>query len=292
MSSDAERETPVPPYASPALGAPGALAGKVALVAASAKLSPGLTAGLAAMGARALPVPVLEAREVADKAALDGAIGRLARYDWIVFTSAWGVAFFDERLRALRGGAPHAHDTPKACAIGPATAAAARERGFHVELTAGKFVAEGVLESLERRHGGGGGLQGLRILLPRAAEAREFLPEALAAAGCEVDVVPCYESVRPAPDAALRKSLGASAPDLLVFTSAAAVRNFLATAAEATGGGDGEGVRRLLCGSVAAAIGPVTAAALAERGKIAEIVPAASTVPALLDAIRGFFSTD
>lgn len=259
------------------------LSSKLVLVAASAKLLPELTSRLQTMGADVIPFPVLQARELEDRTVLDQAIMRLGQYDWIIFTSTYGVTFFDRRLREL---ARYAKDAPKVCAIGPVTGMAAQDCGFSVALAAAKFIAEGVMTSLEQYHGGKANLKGLRILIPRAVEAREFLPEALAAAGCHVDVVPCYQTIRPEPDRDLCARLCMEIPDLIVFTSAKTVRNFLETTADVAGE---ERACQLLHQAVVAVIGPVTGEAIREHGKVAEIIPAESTAPALCAAIRQFF---
>ena len=264
--------------------ATGALSGKKVFLAASAKLLPELADGLRALGSDVIPIAVLEAKEIEGNAELDRAIADIGRYDWIIFTSAWGVSFFAKPYKSAKdtGG------LPKICAIGPATAEAAEKHGFPIALTADEFTAEGVMQSLERYYGGAKNLRGLDVLIPRALEAREFLPAALTAAGCRVDAIPCYKTVLPEPDAGLSDRLRNETPDLIVLTSAKAVRNFLKTAAAAAGE---ETARRRLLETVTAVIGPVTAAALESEGKSAEIIPGQSTVPALLAAVNGFFQS-
>ena len=220
--------------------------------------------------------------EVARAAALDRAIANINQYDWIIFTSAWGVSFFAERLPKSR----ESHTFPKICAIGPATACAAEKHGFHIALTADEFTAEGVMQSMERYNGGVENLRGLAVLIPRALEAREFLPAALASAGCRVDVIPCYQTISPKPDAGVSARLRNETPDLIVFTSVKAARNFLKTVAAEVG--EAVALRRLH-EAVVAVIGPVTAGALESKGKSAEIFPAESTVTALLEAIANFW---
>ena len=275
MNSGAETKLP-----------PGALSGKTVFAAASVKLLPELSNGLRALGADVLSIPVLEAEEIEDNAALDRAIANISQYDWIVFTSAWGVSFFAKRLVLISKSANVPADLPKICTIGRATAGTAEKHGFHVTLTADNFTAEGVMQSMERYYGGAKNLRGLGVLIPRALEAREFLPAALNSAGCRVDTIPCYRTVLPEPDAELSTRLRKEAPDLIVFTSAKALRNFLKTAAAAVGE---NAVRSRLGDAVVAAIGPVTAAALESEGRMAEIIPAESAVPSLLAAIADFF---
>src|SRR6266571_5149126 len=54
------------------------------------------------------------------------------------------------------------------------------------------YVAEAVVEALAER----GELRGKHILLPRAREARDVLPDGLRALGAVVDALPVYETVR------------------------------------------------------------------------------------------------
>jgi len=315
MNSDAEKQP-----------APGALSGKTVFAAASVKLLPELTAGLRALGADVLPVSVLEAKEIEDNAELDRAIANVNQYDWIIFTSAWGVSYFTKRLAQANsaGFLPATSENPgfcvtlsrqnahlpcvnsafvsvasldsevfrgclpKICVIGPATAATAKKYGFPITLTADEFTAEGVLQSMEQYYEGVKNMRGLGILIPRALEAREFLPAALRSAGCRVDTIPCYQTVRPEPDSELSARLRKKTPDLIVFTSAKAIRNYLKTAAAVVGE---PAARSSLRDTAAAVIGPVTAAALKSEGKSAEIIPAENTVSALLEAITVFFKT-
>src|SRR5262245_18858624 len=55
---------------------------------------------LAAAGADVIPCPTIEIIPPETWTALDGAIGRIESYDWIVLTSVNGVAMFFDRLRA------------------------------------------------------------------------------------------------------------------------------------------------------------------------------------------------
>ena len=260
-----------------------ALSGKTVFTAASAKLLPKLVSGLRALGANVLPVAVLEAKEIDDNTALDRAIANVGLYDWIIFTSAWGVSFFTKRLSL---SANRAGDLPKICAIGPSTAEAAKDHGFFISLTADEFTAEGIMQSLERYHGGENNMRDLGFLIPRALEARDFLPTALESAGCRVDAIPCYQTVQPEPDAELSASLQNETPDLIVFTSTKAMRNFLKTLAAVVGESS---ARLFLREAAVAVIGPITADALESEGKSAEIIPSESTVPSLLAAIAEFF---
>jgi uroporphyrinogen III methyltransferase/synthase len=238
-----------------------------------------LVSGLAAMGANVLPLPVIEARPIEDTHLLDKALASLPEYAWIIFTSAYGVRFFMQRLSASRLNP----NMPKMCAVGPATASEIREFGYEAALIPRQFVAEGVLEALGKYHGGLQHLAGRRILLPRAKEARELLPEALTAAGAEVDVVPCYQTVRAEIDQDVLRQLRVKRPDLIIFTSSSTIRNMIDILGREEG-------KRMLLESPVAVLGPVTGRTAESFGKCAEIVPGENTVAALLEAIRDYYS--
>jgi len=152
-------------------------------------------------------------------------------------------------------------------AIGPATAASIERRCLRVAVQPSEYRAEALLEAL-------GEVSGKRILIARAAQAREVLPETLAARGAWVDVVPVYETVLPEAPAPTDRIGGA---DVVTFTSSSTVRNFLRLA--------GEVGRRVLAQATVAAIGPITAQTLEEAGFRADVVAEPYTIEALVDAI-------
>lgn len=252
-------------------------------MACSAKKMVELVSGLETLGGTILPFPVIEAQEIEDKQPLNKALASLQEYAWIIFTSAYGVSFFMQHLRR-RGLETDLAKMPKICAIGPATAAALRDSGLEPALIPERYVAEGVLEALERYHGGPGHLDGCKILLSRAQEARELLPEALAAAGARVDVVPCYQTVQADINDALVERVREKPPDLCVFTSSSTIRNTIEILGREHG-------MRLLTESTVAVIGPITAGTAASFGKRAEIVPKENTVAGLLKAISEYYSS-
>ena len=259
------------------------LTGKMALLACSEMKSESLISGLAALGAEVLVFPVISIREIADKSALDTALDNLDEYAWIIFTSAYGVRFFLNRMDE-RGIALERCNRRQVCAVGPATAAVLESRGVRVSLVPGNFVAEGIVAALQERQAGLSGLRGMRILLPRARQARDLLPDALGSIGAQVDMVACYENILPEMDRDQVQVVLRRPPDLLVFTSSSTVRNFITILGR-------KGAREVLSQSTVAALGPITARTLATNGKEAEIRPGENTVPSLLDAIGRYFQT-
>src|SRR5262249_39030975 len=143
-----------------------------------------------------IELPTIEIRPPSDYGPLDRAIAELAFYDWLIFTSVNGVRGFLDRLdrstsdlRSLRA---------KICAIGPATRAAVEAAHLKVDLIGKEYVAEGLLEAFASSE-----MNGARVLLPRAAVARDLVPAELTRRGAHVDVIETYRTVIP-DDAASR----------------------------------------------------------------------------------------
>jgi uroporphyrinogen III methyltransferase/synthase len=225
-------------------------------------------------GAEPIEVPTIQLVPPSSWEPLDGAIAAIGAYDWLIFTSVNGVQTFFERFEA-HGRQPTDVQGVKVCAIGPATAKALQVRGIQVDVMPGEYRAEAVVESLAAF-----AMAGRRILIPRAAVARDVLPRALAARGAQVEVVDAYRTVLPAstlePDIRLR--LEQSAIDVVTFTSPSTVTNFALLSGEAD-------LLRLLREVVVACIGPITAEAAVSYGLTPTIVPREYTIPALVRAI-------
>ena len=231
---------------------------------------------LIARGARVINFPVIQIVSPADWAMLDRAIDKLSTYRWIIFTSANGVAFFFRRLTEL-GKDIRALKGVKIAAIGPATAAAVEAQGINVDLVPEEFVSEGVVRAFA-----GFDLQGCKVLLPRAQEARDVIPDGLVKMGATVDVAAVYRTVGTDRDPSdLIRLFKEGAIAVLTFTSASTVINFLKIM-----GAD----FHLPSQVKVATIGPVTEAAAKKAGLPVHIRQERYTVPELVDAIAAAFA--
>jgi uroporphyrinogen III methyltransferase / synthase len=226
-----------------------------------------LSTALRHLGAEVIELPTIEIQSASDYGPLDRAILELESYRWLIFTSANGADYFLDRLalsakdtRAIRG---------RIAAIGPATAEAFARVHIKVDVIAKEYVAEGLLSALSTHD-----LAGARILIARAAAARDVLPVELARRGALVDVVEAYRTTPPAELAGRAKQVLAGRPDWITFTSSSTVENLMAAA-----GPDSLGDIRT------ASIGPITSASLRKHGIPVTIEAATFTVPGLVDAI-------
>ncbi len=159
------------------------------------------------------------------------------------------------------------------CAIGPATRAAIEALHLKVDLMGTEYVAEGLLKAFESHQ-----LEGARILLPRAAVARDLVPAELARRGAQVDVVEAYRTALP-PDAAARAREifgGNRKPDWIAFTSSSTVQNFVAAAPPDA-----------LLGVRVASIGPVTTRTARDLGIEVAVEARTFTIDGLVEAILG-----
>ena len=229
------------------------LAGRTVVVTRPRGQAAGLAALLEARGADVLLAPVIEIVPVALTDELRDVIGHLDEYGVVIFTSANGVEAFCDRLGDCGRGAA-ALAALETVAIGPATAAALESEGLTPSLVPETYVAEGVLEALTRR---GRRLSGVRVLLPRAREARSVLPDTLRELGALVDVVALYDT-RPARFLDVpRERLEVA--DYVTFTSSSTVRAFVDLMGS-------ELLTQRLARVRLASIGPVTSATLREYG--------------------------
>jgi uroporphyrinogen III methyltransferase/synthase len=259
------------------------LAGRTIVITRARAQASEFVTELESLGARVLLCPTIETAAPESYAALDEAIHHLYGYDWIVFTSVNGVEYFLRRLEA-GGHLSSELDRVRVCAIGEATAEKLHQAQVHVDVIPDNFKAEGVFAALERYVGGREALSGVNFLIPRAAVARDYLPEALTAAGARVDVVTAYRTVQPAGLDRGRVSamLAGGGADCIAFTSASTVRNLALLF-------DTADLGAILHGVAIACIGDVTARTAREYGLTVDIQPGQFTVPELARAIAEYF---
>ena len=256
------------------------LAGKRILITRTRQQASSLAAQLEAIGAIPIVIPMIEIVPPQSYAPLDAALRQLDTFDWLLFTSANAVEIFAEQRKQL--SLPQASfRQPKIAVIGPATAKAVQRVGLPVALVPPHFVAESFAEALAPQ------VAGCRLLLVRAEEARDVLPEALSRAGAAVTIAPAYRNQVPAESIPALRALLADPvnyPDAITFTSASTARS-LAALLQAS-------VLTLPANVALASIGPVTSEALRELGYEPTVEAAEATIPALIQALTRHFIQD
>jgi uroporphyrinogen-III synthase/uroporphyrinogen III methyltransferase/synthase len=249
----------------------GPLRGRRILVTRAVHQAGKLSDALRAVGADVIEVPVLEIRPPESFAALDAALAQLGQYDWLILTSSNTVRALTQRA-ADRGLPFSLPATTKVAAVGQGTAQSAREAGLAVTIVPESYLAESLVDAMKDQVGG------QRILLARAAIARDVIPDALRAAGGTVEVVDAYRNVLPeAAHEQLRQAL-AGAVDAIPFTSSSSVTHLV------------EAARALSLdwpfpGVAAISIGPVTSQTLREANWPPAAEAVTSDISGLVDAI-------
>jgi uroporphyrinogen-III synthase len=226
------------------------LAGKQILITRARHQAGRLAEGLESKGATVVKLPAIEIVPPETFAPFDSALDAIAAFDWLIVTSANGVAALSERLQSLAIPTKKLEHLQIA-AIGPATATALERFGLKASAVPEEYVAEAVVALLHEKVGG------KRVLLVRAEVARDVIPDQLRQCGADVEVVAAYRTVIPTDSIGLARELfGAAKPplDAVTFTSSSTVTNLFALLAAAE--------VELPKGLRAISIGPITTATL------------------------------
>lgn len=273
------------------------LQGKRVLVTRTRDQASVLSEQLRDLGAIPIEFPTIRIVPPHDWSELDAALRRLYEpnessasfYNWLVFTSANGVSICCERLRTL-GYDPRTLKNVRVAAIGPATAATLARYGLSADLIPDEYIAEGVAAALiADAQKQGNPLEGQRILLARAAEARKVLVTELQHVGAQVDEVAAYythivahndEHGRVILDMLRQRQL-----DILTFTSSSTVRNFSIWLHSAIQNDPLLKLETLLAYPTLACIGPITAQTARELGLHVDIEAKEFTIDGLVNAL-------
>lgn len=238
---------------------------RVVVTRARAQAS-GLASRLRNLGAEAIELPTIRIEPCIGSAEVRRAAAEIGEYSLICLTSPNGACLLFDALNAA-GFDARALGGATVAAIGPGTARALARHGILADLVPERFLAEALVEALS-----GVEVEGQRVLVARAADARDVIPEQLRNRGADVDVVALYKTVP--------EELGADAieaaqsADYLTFTSSSTVRNL----SEALG-------ERLPAGARVVSIGPITSAAARDAGLEVHAEAERHDIGGLIDAI-------
>ncbi|MEN6355707.1 MAG: uroporphyrinogen-III C-methyltransferase [Armatimonadota bacterium] len=221
------------------------------------------------LGAYVVEVPVIKIKAPPDYSLIDAAFEKPGGFDWIIFTSVNGAYGFMKRLILLDKDI-RVIGNAKLAAIGPETANTLRAFQLKVDYVPSKYVAEEFVNQFPED------VRGKSILIPRALNARDVIPEGLRAKGAEVVVAPVYETVTNYDRTEdLRVQLSANNLDIVTLTSTSTVNSFIELA----------GNIELPKNITIACIGPITAQATRAHGLEPDIVAEDYTIEGLVQAL-------
>ncbi|MES3160163.1 MAG: uroporphyrinogen-III synthase [Halorubrum sp.] len=218
---------------------------------------------LSSLGAVPVPDPMLavEATGATPEA------GRSLDAEYVVFTSKTGV-----ELAATRW---EPNDTTLV-AIGPSTAAAAREAGWTVDIVPETYTSAGLVAALRGR------VDGAVVEVARSDHGSDVLLDGLRDAGARVTETVLYQLTRPEDAGESAERAAAGELDALAFTSSLTVDHFLDAAAER---GVAEAALDGVTDAVVGVIGPPTAETAEAAGIDVDVVPEHADFDALAEAV-------
>ncbi len=255
----------------------GVLSGKRIVVTRAASQARELAQRIEALGGEAIGFPTIEIQPPQSYDDLDAAISDIQSYDWIIFTSVNGVDGFLQRLNTLRVWVT-ALSALRIAAIGPETAKRLAQVGLRPAIVPDQYMAEGILDVLDCES-----MRDRRVLIPRAAKARDVLPQTLREWGATVNVVETYRTAMPSAEvSALRQLIVERNIDMITFTSPSTVNNFISMMGLKT-------LAELPTTIAIACIGPITQQRVEELGGRADVVANEFTIAGLVRAIADHF---
>lgn len=232
---------------------------------------------LGSNGALPIQFPTIETVPPDTWDGLDDAIEKISSYEWLIFTSVNGVRYFFERLKKKNRDVRDLKGI-KICTIGPKTAMEVEKFGIRIDVIPSEYRAEAVIECIGKEN-----IHGKRVLLPRAAVAREILPDELKNMGALIDVVDAYKTIRPDEKTdEIKKMLTNKEVDVITFTSSSTVTNFVDMF-------DKYELQEMIKGVVIASIGPITAETAEKLGLKPQIIPKKYTIESFTDEIIEYY---
>ena len=227
-----------------------------------------LAGRLRALGADVFEYPCIRTEPITPCPAMEGAVNRLAEYEWLAFTSPAGVEAFWTCLRGMGKDARNLGGVGLA-AIGSGTARALAEHGLAADLIPSVYDAAHLGAELAEQASG-------KVLILRAEIGSPALTEALERGNIAYDDISVYRTVYENPQSqALRALLEAGALRYVTFTSASTVKGFVSSVGE---GADFSKITGLCIGE--------QTAAEAEKHGIAVKIAKRAAIDALVDLAR------
>ena len=245
-----------------------ALAGKKIVLTRASHQAKEFSERLREAGAIPIGIPTIEIVPPLDGGTkIQDALNHLDLYKWIIFTSTNGVDWFfssQPQLEKLQ----HIN----IAAIGPSTAQKLRQLDISVDLVPDNHVIEGLLEEFPEAPPGG------RVLIPRAAVARNLLPKTLKSCGWLVDDIEVYRTIIPVKEDKTVELLKSA--DAIIFTSSSTVQNFISMF----------GLGNIP--ELVVSIGPITSQTIRHAGLVPHVQASPSSTEGIIQALQSYYSID
>ncbi len=214
-----------------------------------------LISRLEALGAQTLSMPVIEIKPIKDHRPLDVAISHLDRFDWLVFTSSYGVDAFFRRL-AQKNRDARSLRSLKIAAVGAETGRALKDRGICVDLMPSDHQSSSLAIDLGRAIKKTGSS---RVLLARTDIAPPQFELMLKKSGAKITDLTVYRTVQAPVSRSLRDQIVSLKADWVTFTSSSSASHFVKIVGSSA-------VKKMAKRTRFASIGPVTSKTLKSLG--------------------------
>ncbi|EJS15681.1 hypothetical protein IKS_01297 [Bacillus cereus VDM062] len=193
-----------------------ALAGKTVLITRAQHQAKQMSVAVKERSGIPLEIPLLRMEGTSHRQ-IQHIAGQLHSYDWVIFTSKNGVAFFLDSLRKKLPG------PIKVAAVGVKTKLELEKRGYQVEFVPTAFVAETFAEEFLKELSGNE-----RILFPKGNLARDVIPVKLREFGVFLDELIVYGTkVNVEKKQELITALKLGEVNIITFTSPSTVDSFV-----------------------------------------------------------------
>lgn len=259
------------------------LTGKRIVTTGAPDQAQALAARLRALGADVFSLPTVSFMPPADWRDLDDRLRQLEGFDAILFLSKNAVRYLFDRLNQLGIKCEAVATSHRLiAAVGPATARALEEKGVHPGYVAKNHSGESLVRELRES------LAGRRVLLPRSdlgERTDHRVPDALRAAGAQVEEVVVYRTVAPEDfDSSVLGKLRRGEVDAAVFSSPSAFTNLRASI-------PAEELAALSSRVRFVTIGATTSRVLREAGVRVEIEAQVSSADGLVESVANYFQS-
>ncbi|MBI5143574.1 MAG: uroporphyrinogen-III C-methyltransferase [Candidatus Omnitrophica bacterium] len=164
-----------------------------------------------------LHLPLIKIEPMGSYKEFDKHLKNIKRFDWIVFSSRYGVEYFFKRLKAV-GYDSRILNSIKIAAIGNSTKSRLSDFGIIADLVPLRESSEGLLAEFKKID-----LKGKKIFLPRSDISDKHLSACLERLGADVITSFAYRNVM----ASALPDLDLNSFDEIIFTSPSGVRSFL-----------------------------------------------------------------
>jgi uroporphyrinogen III methyltransferase/synthase len=200
------------------------------LVTRPKERSSSLAEKLREFGAEVVEAPTIETDEILNNDTLNDALRNIKNYDWIAFTSPFGVKVFFQRLQELKLDIRMLAGL-KFAAIGSATQKAIEEKGILVDLVPETYDGKALGETLANRLLTSEDAEERKpvVLIPRARIGSEEVLKPLEEAGIDFEDLPVYDTTEVEYSGLTWYD---ESVDYVAFTSASTVRGFVKLAGE------------------------------------------------------------